>query len=301
MKKLRTYLLAASVGGLILFTGCIKTEDPTAPEKDQYAGNQSLQKSGANCVTPPSGLISWWPGDGNADDIVGGNHGTLMNGATFAPGMVAQAFSLDGVDDIVSVGTTGFPTGASARTAALWVKLDPSDYLTTGFSYGSEYWGGGFAILPAYWGPPSPAPDGTLQFTAFGSGYDLFTGISLRDNQWHHVAATYDGSEIVLYLDGVSVASRSIALNTGTASGACIGARCVSHTFLTGRVDEVALWNRDLSASEIQSIFDAGTAGMCKVVTICHKPGTPAQKTLVIPIQALAGHLGHGDTIGHCE
>ncbi|MGH7597876.1 MAG: TolB family protein [bacterium] len=36
-------------------------------------------------------------------------------------------------------------------------------------------------------------------------------------------------------------------------------------------------------------------------VTICHKPGTPAQKTLVIPIQALKGHLGHGDTIGPCQ
>ncbi len=36
-------------------------------------------------------------------------------------------------------------------------------------------------------------------------------------------------------------------------------------------------------------------------VTICHKPGTPAQKTLIIPIQALPGHLAHGDTLGSCE
>ncbi|MGH9851961.1 MAG: Kelch repeat-containing protein [Blastocatellia bacterium] len=36
-------------------------------------------------------------------------------------------------------------------------------------------------------------------------------------------------------------------------------------------------------------------------VTICHKPGTPAQQTLVIPQQALAGHLGHGDTVGPCQ
>lgn len=36
-------------------------------------------------------------------------------------------------------------------------------------------------------------------------------------------------------------------------------------------------------------------------VAICHKPGTPAQKTMVIPRQALAGHLGHGDTVGPCQ
>ena len=42
------------------------------------------------CIQPPAGLVSWWAGDGNANDIVGGNDGTLVNGATFAPGMVGQ-------------------------------------------------------------------------------------------------------------------------------------------------------------------------------------------------------------------
>jgi hypothetical protein len=36
-------------------------------------------------------------------------------------------------------------------------------------------------------------------------------------------------------------------------------------------------------------------------ITICHKPGTPAEKTLLIPIEALDGHLGHGDLIGPCQ
>ena len=53
-------------------------------------------------MTAPAGLVHWWPGDGNADDIVGGNHGTLSSGAAFAQGMVGQAFSFDGVDDRVA-------------------------------------------------------------------------------------------------------------------------------------------------------------------------------------------------------
>ena len=40
---------------------------------------------------PPSGLVSWWTGDGNAQDLVDGNHGTLQGGADFAPGMVDLA------------------------------------------------------------------------------------------------------------------------------------------------------------------------------------------------------------------
>ena len=40
------------------------------------------------CVQPPDSLVSWWPGDGNVNDIVGSNHGTLQGGATFATGKV---------------------------------------------------------------------------------------------------------------------------------------------------------------------------------------------------------------------
>ena len=48
-------------------------------------------------------MVSWWPGDGNANDIQGANNGTLENGATFASGEVGQAFSLDGVDDEIAI------------------------------------------------------------------------------------------------------------------------------------------------------------------------------------------------------
>ncbi len=55
----------------------------------------------AVCLDPPSGMVSWWPGDKNASDIIGPNDGRLKNGTKFAPGMVNEAFSFDGVDDYV--------------------------------------------------------------------------------------------------------------------------------------------------------------------------------------------------------
>src|SRR6266545_3162494 len=45
------------------------------------------------CVPPLSGLVSWWPGEGNANDLVGSNNGTLLNGVSFAEGIVGQAFN----------------------------------------------------------------------------------------------------------------------------------------------------------------------------------------------------------------
>lgn len=87
----------------ILIAGCYVSDRPAAPENTFNESNEiSLSKPG-QCVAPPTGLVSWWPGDGTAIDIVGNNHGILQNGATFAPGMVGLAFSLDGTDDYVSV------------------------------------------------------------------------------------------------------------------------------------------------------------------------------------------------------
>jgi hypothetical protein len=56
-----------------------------------------------SCLLPPAGLVAWWRGEGEATDTVGTNHGTLINGATFASGEVGQAFSLDGIDDYIEV------------------------------------------------------------------------------------------------------------------------------------------------------------------------------------------------------
>ncbi|MCX6905514.1 MAG: hypothetical protein NTW03_18960, partial [Verrucomicrobia bacterium] len=71
-----------------------------------------------SCFSPPAGLVGWWPGDGNARDIQGTNHGTLQGGATAtAAGKVAQAFSLDGTNGYVQN-----PDTAALRPANLTVE-----------------------------------------------------------------------------------------------------------------------------------------------------------------------------------
>ena len=59
--------------------------------------------SGADCIPPPAGLISWWRGEGNGNDTTAGNHASLLGGVAFAPGEVGQGFSFDGLDDRVIV------------------------------------------------------------------------------------------------------------------------------------------------------------------------------------------------------
>ena len=74
-----------------------------------------------------TGLISWWKAENNAYDSVGGNHGTLQDGATYATGKVGQAFSFDGSSDSVTVGDSSFPAGNSDRSVSLWIKTSQTD------------------------------------------------------------------------------------------------------------------------------------------------------------------------------
>jgi len=74
------------------------------------------------CFTAPSGLIHYWPGNGNANDLVGNANGTLVNGASFTTGEVGQAFLFNGVDGYVSLpGTFG---GTSEQTIDAWIRTD---------------------------------------------------------------------------------------------------------------------------------------------------------------------------------
>lgn len=211
-----------------------------------------------DCIMPPDGLISWWPGDGDALDIVGGNNGELLNGAGFAPGIVGQAFSFDGIDDIVVCQALGLPEGNSSRTVAFWVKVDPEGEYEAAFGYGGGSNGTGFYINPVYY-------EGLLMFSGHGGPFDLYTSEDLRDNQYYHVAVTYNSNgTTIIYVDGEPVATRTINLNTGLSEGVGIGGRVPMFSFFHGIIDEVAVWNRDLTKSEIQGMFNAGSAGMCK-------------------------------------
>src|SRR5207244_11356359 len=82
---------------------------------------QSLGQVQPHCATPPSGLVSWWRGEGTTSDQVGGNTGTLVRNTTFGPGRVGQGFVLDGNSEAVRVGN---PANLQLQdfTIEAWVK-----------------------------------------------------------------------------------------------------------------------------------------------------------------------------------
>ncbi len=212
-----------------------------------------------SCTPPPFNMVSWWDGEGDANDIIGTNHGTLMNGTTFATGKVGQAFSFDGVDDWVeNIAPTGLPVGNATRSIDLWFKTPRNLSSSTEAAlvqYGTPSGSNMFGLITSVNCP------GKLYF--FGNSDDLCGTTTILPDTWYHGAVTYDGATLKLYLNGQLENSGSKSLNTVlNANGLTIGLRPGSSNW-QGLIDELEVFNRALSADEIAAIYNAGSAGKC--------------------------------------
>ena len=77
----------------------------------------------STCVTQPTGIVSWWPAEGNGDDTSDSNDGTIQ-GASFASGKVGQSFSLDGTDDYIGILDASNLDGQSELSLEAWINPD---------------------------------------------------------------------------------------------------------------------------------------------------------------------------------
>lgn len=233
--------------------------------------------SRADCVPPPSGLVSWWPGDGNASDIVSGNNGALLNGATFGAAGVGYAFFLSKGDTNACVQVPSSPslnpTGSFSLNAWIFPVADGIGHIIAKWGDAAQWsYERAYSFHTLSGGALRfSISDDTNQCNASFHDFDTPEGV-ITLNAWNFVAAVYDQSTGTrqIYVNGVKVAERTDSPITITKSVADlgIGAQVHSPTMLqfpfAGVIDEVALFNRALSQAEIQSIYNAGGSGMCK-------------------------------------
>jgi hypothetical protein len=209
-------------------------------------------------VAPPSGIVSWWAGDNTGVDLAGGNNATLF-GATYAAGKVANGFKFDGNYGNLQAPTVGLPTGSADRTVELWARIDQPSDEDFFFSYGNP--GSSNQVYGL-----GRLNDGRVFVSTWGPA--IAGGLVSAGSGWHHVAATNVGTSFNLYLDGVNVASGTMAVATPTGSTLWMGRDTWSsygdQRRLNGMVDEVSVYNRALSAAEIQAIYNAGSDGKIK-------------------------------------
>ncbi len=224
------------------------------------------------------GIISWWPGEGAANDIVDGNDGTLRNGAGFAVGMVGQAFNLNGANQYVRVPNSVNMNPAGSFSIEGWIlpRRDRLQHIFTKWGDTADLANQRsyqLAALPGR-GLRFAISDFAHQWDVSFHNFDTATGV-LGLNQWNHVAAVYDQSTGVrrIYVNGTLVAERTDAPVTVLDSAAPTGigiAITSSATTLEpwdGLIDELTFYSRALSPAEVSAIHAAGAAGKCGMLT----------------------------------
>ncbi len=200
------------------------------------------------CILTPAGLISHWPGDLDARDVVGGNDGQLVNGAEVGvPGQVGGAFSFDGDNDFVDVASNPVFNLTNALTIEAWIKLTALKRDQKVLSYVHQYEMGIF--------------NDKLELLTSGSSIHRTVpgGTVLQNNTWYHVVTTWDGETITSYVNGA--VDRSVAYSDPLATGTSdfrIGDTSDGGINFFGLIDEAALYSRALTVGEVQEHYQNG-------------------------------------------
>ena len=223
-----------------------------------------------NCVSAP-GLVNWWRAEANALDSVGTNNGTAGAGVSYTAGEVGQGFTLNGTDGVtMDANAANFRT--NDFTVEFWMKTGSTQPAVIVGKRTVCNLGPAWDILMGYVnGQSYPGKIGFEIISSSGAYSGVARSVSINDNQWHHVGLTRSGTVALMYIDGTLQGTNDITppstVDINNTSVLEIGlSPCHGPGGLepyVGSLDEMGIYNRALTPTEIQTIYAAGSAGKC--------------------------------------
>jgi len=222
---------------------------------------------GTGCMQSLTGLRGWWPGSGDAGDRSAfNNHGATGGGLIFTTGKVGQAFSpgSSGYVDVPDSPSLEMPTQFTLAAWILPTAVNNSARIISKFGAGS------YAYEMLFSSNNNMQPRADISNDGINSDA-LVSPTSLSVGDWAHVATTFNLGAWKLYVNGSEVASTVSAMITifvGGSSPLSIGRVPSAGNNFLGRIDEPMVFNRALSAGEIQAIYNAGSSGVCGLVLV---------------------------------
>ncbi|MBS1793297.1 MAG: carboxypeptidase regulatory-like domain-containing protein [Acidobacteria bacterium] len=216
-------------------------------------------------------VLSWWRAEDGAADQFGRADATVVGNVGYGTGKVNRGFNFDGGNSYVRLPDNTFSPGNSF-TFETWFKTAGKGVIL-GRQQSADPYGSLNGAAPVIY----VDHHGRLRVQMFKDRYDRFITSPQRvdDNQYHHVAVTYDWTTEIrrVYLDGAEVDS-IVGGQLATASKYQFGAGYVADAAnggtngwlnFAGVIDEPALYGRALGQTEIAAIFRAGTIGKLRL------------------------------------
>ena len=237
--------------------------------------------SNSACAPVPPGIVSWWQGEGNAQDATGTNPGVVQGGVTFGPGEVGQAFHLDG-----STGYVDVPDSASLQAIATTVSVEmwaqPKTLQTNAVAYlyarRDPLTSESLSVYLTAAGAVGVLLRTSSSPTETGSKFESAGGI-ITFGKFQHIAVTVDTntSAIGAYVNGSGVPLTDVygpSTFSGTfapVSNLYLGRRedasvegQAGAAYFPGALDEISLYSTELSQGQVQAVVNAGSAGKCR-------------------------------------
>ena len=213
-------------------------------------------------------LVLYFPfDDGTANDKSGKNNNGIINGgAIWTPnGKIGGAFEFDGANDYISVSHNKTINLTNQGSLVLWAKQDAATISRAGFVQKGDSSNGYYFFNAKELG------NGIARLTLRKSGsgdanYNSPTGY-LVDGEWHQYIVAFNGTGVGWYKDGVLLENDLWINGAGsTTSILQIGRRSDVMRYFKGVMDEVAIFDRKLSAEEISSLYNSG---ICMPNSLC--------------------------------
>ena len=182
------------------FSNPITHTSGAAPQQNKTALGTGVA---AVCVAPPPNMVTWYSGEGNANDRFGVINGNFINGAIYNPGKVGQAFDFDAVDSMVTIPGTGamnFVGNQMSMDGWIYPRTNVSGTFYFAKSANSDHpyvlYFAGTAVR-------------VIVSTTSLDNQEFDTGYAPPTNAWTHLAMTYDGSlasnQLKVFANGVQV------------------------------------------------------------------------------------------------
>ena len=218
---------------------------------------------------PPPGLVAGYGFDegsgGSVADASGNNNNGTVGGAGWVPiGKSGGALNFDGTNDWVTVPDANSLDLTTGMTVSAWVRPDNLGTAWRSVMFKERP---GAVVYGLYANTSGQVPN--VEATFGNTTEDVRGTTKVPDNQWTYLAGTYDGTTLRMYVNGNLVGSEALggAMTTST-SPLRIGGNERWGEFFDGLIDEVRVYNRALSATEIQGDMIRGVASDTQAPTV---------------------------------